>query len=287
LDRSNAIVKEGYIMPRLRQAYLFGVAGICTSVLLLAACVGTSSSGASSPGATTGTPSATSILQHAEQAPLKDATFTVMLILNAAGSTGGTTTVPPATSTGNGRLTTNPKRTDLNFSAIQFQGATTSAEIIIDASSGDYYIKVPALPKWVKVNPAALGIDVGVVSITDYSGLQNLTFVAAETVNGVATWHIRGTAQVTSATGGGSGMVTRTEDLWFRQSDYYPVKIAIQDVANAASGGLAGTPSATPSPTPSATVTAQAVLNETFTFTQWDSGITIQLPPPGDVISGP
>lgn len=264
-------------MLRLRQSFMLGAVGICACVLTLAACAGSGSGGGSSTGSTTAPPAATTIVQRAEQAPLKDATFTFTL----NGSASSTTTT--AATTGTGRLTTHPNRTDLTFPAIQVQGITTSAEVIIDASSGNYYVKVPALPQWLKLNPSALGVDVGVVSITDYSALQNLTFIAAETVNTIPTWHVRGTAQVANAGSGGSGTVTRTEDLWFRQSDYYPVKIAIQDVASGTTGGPTGTPSptTTATATPAPTVAAQAALNETFTFTQWDSGITIALPATG------
>ncbi len=267
-------------MLRLRQSFMLGAGGMCACMLMLVACAGSSSGSGSSTGSTTtAPPSATMIVQRAEQAPLHDATFTFTL----NGSASSTTTT--AATTGTGRLTTHPNRTDLTFPAIQFQGITTSAEVIIDASSGNYYVKVPALPQWLKLNPSALGVDVGVVSITDYSALQNLTFIAAETVNTIPTWHVRGTAQVANAGPGGSGTVTRTEDLWFRQSDYYPVKITIQDVANGSTGGPASTPNPTTTPTATATlaptVAAQVVLNETFTFTQWDSGITIALPPTG------
>jgi hypothetical protein len=245
-----------------------GMALICCIAFTIVACSNTTSSGSTTTGGTpTATaPAANAILTSAEQAPLKDATFDFTLSGN-----GGTT--PTVNTSGSGRLTTHPARSDLTFPAIQFQGVSTSAEVIIDQATTTYYLKTAALSQWVKLNPTSLGLDLGVVSITDYSGLQNVTLVGAETISGTPTWHIRGTKTQTNSGSVGSGTVVRTEDLWFRQSDYYPVKIAIVDNANASSSGPA-----TPAPTPSPTVSAQATLNETFTFTKWDSGFTIDLP---------
>ncbi len=247
---------------------LGGLALLSSMALMMAACSGGSGGGGSTGSAPTATPTAPaagSILTSAEQAPLKDATFTFTLSV-----TSGSTT---ANTSGSGRLTTHPARTDLTLPQIQVQGITTSAEVIIDQATNTYYLKTAALSQWVKLNPQSLGLDLGVVSITDYSGLQNVMFVGVETINGTPTWHIRGTKTVTNSGSFGSGTVVRTEDLWFRQSDYYPVKIAIVDNASASFGGTG-----TPAPTPSPTISAQGTLNETFTFTQWDQGITITLP---------
>jgi hypothetical protein len=238
-------------------------------------------------------------LSNAQAAPLKDATF-AFTVSSATAST--------FTTTGTGKLTTNPARTDLVLAQIQFQGFTTSAEIITDQATTSYYIKVPALAQWIKFDPASLGISIGVPTILDYNGLQNVTLIGAETINGTATWHIQGTKQVAQSASQGNATLLQTDDFWFRQTDYYPVKITFQDQANASTGGTATvtpttpTPSLSPTPsgtipgslrtattpttTPSATATApasptataQVTLTETFTFSAWDSGLTITLP---------
>ncbi len=274
--------------------------------LALAACSSstpTTGSGTPTTTATSTSTQATDILNHARQAPLKDATFSFVL----SGTSSAATATPAPTTSGNGRLTTNPARIDLVFPSIQFQGFSTSGEVIVDQASGTYYVNVAAISStWLKVNPATVGVNIGVATILDYSGLQNLTYIGTETINGTATWHIEGTKQVTQSGSQGNISVTRTEDYWFRQSDYYPVKISFQDVVNAASGGT-GTPSptgtgsptatatpspsptgaapsvstttATPSPAPSPTVTStQVLLSETFSFSAWDTGLTIALP---------
>jgi hypothetical protein len=273
---------------------------LCAAAMTLAAC---SSSGPSASGTPTGTSTASqaaAILNHAKQAPLKDATFS--FVLGTASSP--TSATPTASTSGSGRLTTNPARTDLMFTGVQVQGFATSAEVIVDQATGTYYVNVPALSsQWLKVDPASLGVDIGVVTILDYDGLQNLTLVGTETINGVATWHIQGTKQITKTIAQGNVSITRTEDYWFRQSDYYPMKIAFQDVVNGAiSGSGTSTPTAgptttAPSPTPTSAVapsidvsqtttpspsptgtSAQVTLIETFTFSAWDKGFTISLP---------
>ena len=256
---------------------------------------------------TPGSPNPTDILQHAKDAALKDTTFAFTL----SGMSASASTTAAPTITGTGRLTTHPPRIDVASSAIQFQGVTIAGEVIIDQASQTYYLKVPVLNQWVKIDPTALGINLGVITILNYDGLQNVTYQGSETLNSIATWHIQGTLQFTQSTPLGNAAITRTEDLWFRQSDYYPVKITIQDVLNATSSGGIGagtpTPSATdPAATPSATLTptgtvalpgslafdasptvaAQATLLETFTFSAWDSGLTITLPATSNIKGG-
>ena len=211
--------------------------------LTLAAC---SSSGSTTGGGTSttpvGSPNATDILNHAKQAPLKDATFAMTLSAASASAPIGAS----PTLAGTGRLTTNPARTDLTLSSIQLQGVTTSAEVIIDQTSKAYYLKVPLLNQWVKFDPTALGVDIGIVNIVNYDGLQNLAYIGTDTINGSATWHIQGSLQISSSAAQGSATDMRTEDLWFRQSDYYPMKITIQDAASATTTG-------TPTPAPTST----------------------------------
>ena len=279
--------------------------------LTLAACSssGTTTGGGSTTPTPGGSPNATDILNHAKQAPLKDATFAMTLNASSASTPAAAT----PTITGTGRLTTNPARTDLVLSSIQFQGVTASAEVIIDQTNKTYYLKVSLLNQWVKFDPTALGVDVGVVNIVNYDGLQNLTYIGTDTINGIATWHIQGSLQVSSTVAQGSATDTRTEDLWFRQSNYYPVKIAIQDAASAAATGTPTTGTVTPTPTvilpgsiahdatatPIATLAAtstptvtgtptaaQATLIETFTFSAWDSGFSITLPTTSNIKIG-
>ena len=254
--------------------------------LLVAAC-STGSVGSTTTGTPTGGQDATTILNKAQTAPLKDATFTF------AFGNGASPTASPSTS-GMGRLTTNPARSDLVLPSITVQGITASGEVISDQASKVYYIKVTGLSNWLKVDPASLGINLGVPNIVDYSGLQNLTYIGNESINGTPTWHIQGQRQVTQTVDGGGATLTQTANYWFRQSDYYPVQMLFQNATNASTGGnatptpgvtvppsirSAATPTpSTDTPTPNPTVSAQVTFSEQITFSAWDSGFTIALP---------
>ena len=63
--------------------------------------------------------------------------------------------------------------------------------------------------------------------------------------------------------GANQSIETTTEDLWVRQSDYYPVKIMAHG---------AGTNKGT-----------SITVDVTATFTAWNSGVTITPPPPDQV----
>jgi hypothetical protein len=93
--------------------------------------------------------------------------------------------------------------------------------------------------------------------------LQNPGLVGTETINGVQTYHLRGTVQTPVTPGANQSIETTTEDLWMRQSDYYPVKI----VAHGA-GSSKGT---------------SITVDVTATFTAWNSGVTITPPAPDQV----
>jgi hypothetical protein len=235
-----------------------------STLLWLAACsLGGSSTGSGTTPVATTTASAgdaTAILNRAQHAPLKDTSFSISV---TAGSSNGT--VPPnaATVTGSGALTTNPHRTEFDFSSISLFGASTSAEVIIDENQV-VYAKVPPLNQWVKVDPNQLKLQIGTLEVLDYTAIKSPVLIGTETINGQATWHVQGVnfAQ-TNAT------ARRLDDVWIRQSDAYPVKREIHTV-----------------PDPTGTPTSDnRVLDLTLQFTKWDTGITIT--PPTDVVFPP
>jgi hypothetical protein len=96
--------------------------------------------------------------------------------------------------------------------------------------------------------------------------------VGDETIAGHDTYHIH--ADLSSQINGAIATATPadtsaqvTEDLWFSKSKYYPIKILLH------AGGDSG----------SSATSISAKIDETFTFTAWNTGISISLPPPDQV----
>lgn len=256
-----------------------GVALLVGGSLLLAGCTtgSVTATGTGTPATTTTVTttattvaapgSAADILNHAKAAQVKDAKFTIAV-------TAGSPTSNVATANGTGVLTTTPERTDISFSSVTLSvgpiNNTSSAEFITDASSG-IYVKVPALSQWVSVPSQEFGAVIGTVDFLHYDQLQSPTLVGTETVNGFTTYHIQGLLQSLVGAGGTNTTVAFVEDLWLRQSDYYPIKVQDQNAAS-----VAGTPTATAATTTPTTDNRKVV--ELVTFNAWNTGATITLP---------
>lgn len=199
----------------------------------------------------TSTPTAQQILDHAKNAKIDDATFT--MVLNSA--FGGQT----FDGNGNGKITKNPQRADIVL-AMTGSGLTLNVEVITDGATNATYTKISGLDlpgfdptKWTKTtNGSSSASPFDTSQFTDYAQLDNAKLVGTETVNGHATWHLTGT---TTSSG-----ETANEDLHIAQDTYYPVKAII-------------------------TTTGTTATTATITFTGINTGISIDLPPADQVTS--
>lgn len=211
-------------------------------------------------------PSASSILDKAKNPGWKDATFNFTSKVQGASSLGPVT----SSETGNGKLTTNPQRSDITFSGTTSVGSTqapSSGEVITDGTTA--YIKTAGQTMWTKLSSADVQNSAGGAAagagLTSLTNLKNIQFVGAETINGVGTWHVKGDTSGSASASGISGTVTGTVNLWVRQDNFYPVKIVVhQDVTSSQGNGT---------------------VDETVQFTSWDTGLTIT-PPPADQVQG-
>jgi len=212
-------------------------------------------------------PSASSTLDKAKHPGWKDATFTFTSKVQGASSLGPVT----SNETGNGKLTTNPQRSDITYSGSSVVGSTqlpSSGEIITDGTTA--YIKPTGQTLWTKLSDANVGNSAGGAAVgaglTSLTNLQNIQFVGVETINGVSTWHVKGDTAGSASASGVSGSATGTVNLWVRQDNFYPVQIVVhQDVTGSQGNGT---------------------VDETVQFTAWDTGITITPPPANEVTTG-
>jgi hypothetical protein len=225
--------------------------------LTLAAC-GSSSTGTGGTGGNT--PDAATILQKAKAVQINDETYTMSLSTTAAGQTN--------TLTVNGESTKNPQREQLDMT-VSANGTNASYTLLEDTAGKADYVKFSnagslGLPtgKWIKMpTTSAQTLASGVDTLLNYSEVANPKLVGSEQLGGVAVWHLQATETLTATpTAGASG--TGTADLYFRQDNYYPVKVTAK---------TAGTDAA----------------NATITWTAINSGITIAVPAASDVTTLP
>ncbi len=232
------------------------------ALLALAACSRTTARANVTP-----SPSAAAILQQASQASYKDVTFALTFTMTTQGQT--------VTGTGSGKATTHPVRVDelLSFPLV-VSGKTlqVTAESIIDVATNAAYVKYTGIPghttRWTKVSLSAVAASMGIdySSLTSFNSLQNARVIGAETIDGVAVWHIRAdfgatstpttstpAAKASTPTATATPAVTTTADVYIRQDNSYPVK------------ETAHTSGSTP-------------IDMTVTFTKYDSGLSITLP---------
>jgi hypothetical protein len=217
-------------------------------MFLLAAC-STTMGGGGVTATHTVAPSAQAreILAKAQAVKLKDATLKTLVT-----TTRGSQTV---TLDGTARTTASPRRVEVV--------GTASLGIPYQAIVDGNVIYVKLNDKWLKFSVGGANAEFNYDFIALVEQLQNPGLVGTETVNGFQTYHLRGTVQAPVTPGANQKIETTTEDLWVRQSDYYPVKI----VAHGA-GSNNGT---------------NVTVDVTATFTDWNSGITIAPPSPDQV----
>jgi hypothetical protein len=230
-------------------ARLAGLALLLISVGLLTACTGgtldlpgassTATSGSAGP-----MPAAAEVLAKAQAVHLRDATMTTHI--NA--TQGGRTLALDGTI----KETASPRRLAFATSGLfGMQGIIDGNTVYVDLGAG-----------WVKTSLGQVGALASADPIALIEQMQQPQLVGAETVNGAATYHLRGMLPQPSDSGSGAtanaSTDTSTEDLWVRQDNFYPAKVAAQ--VNGTSSGQ--------------NVTADI----TGTFTAWNSGISIALP---------
>jgi hypothetical protein len=192
---------------------------------------------------------ADTVLHRAMQANFRDGTFTFDMQ-----SSLGTSQLEFA---GKGHLLPQAHRTDLDLDGT-FGQIRAHANYVIDDQ--DTYFKVQNQPSsqsasWHKepTNQDDFGM-LGLQDVAQYDQLAQPVLVGEETINGVATYHIKAAIQSPFQAH------TKTEDLWLRKDNFFPqqIKRLFSDAG---------------------TSTAYGQVETTQVFTQWNSGVTIPIPP--------
>lgn len=236
------------------------------------------------------TSNAAAILAKAADAPLNDASFT--MTAKFGGTMGATTTA--FTMKGTGTTTRVPFRMDVNLQIDLGIGSATNIEEIVDNSG--LYMKMPtftgtqsASKPWFKLalgGASGLGIDGN--NYLDFHKLTNGKLIGEEIINGQKTWHLRAAfnntnapfspseAATATAVAGKAGIANFavTEDVWIIEANSFPAQLTIHEGVN------------TVAKQANSAAPADVAVDETMTFTAWNSGITIALPPPSQVSEG-
>ncbi len=233
---------------------LMAIVGLL-AVLALAACGATGAQAKTTP-----TPNASDLLQQASKASYKDMTFTLAFTMTIQGQT--------VAGTGSGKATTTPSRFDELMSfPLTANGKTlhVTVEVIADMSANTGYVRYTGIPghttNWTKMSlpnlTASTGVDYS--SLNSFDSFQHVTLIGADTINGVAVWHIQADLPMTASTPTSKASATPTPatpasaDLYVRQDNDYLVKM-VEHMTGATPGVM------------------------TLTVTQYDSGATITLP---------
>lgn len=221
----------------------------------LASC-GVGGIGGAAPTATATLPSATAIIQRAQNAQINDAAFTM--------SFSGVWSDQAIAGTANGKLTKNPPRYDMTLSYNSGGTYTSNGQELVFETIGDGITNTTytrllqpaalASGKWTKAIGGTSGSLFDATQFIDYRQIMHPTLAGKDTINGVAVWHIKGEVTAAGATGG--------VDLFVRQDTYEPVRIA---------GLVPG---------------SSANLHVVLTFTSVNAGnISIALPSAGQVLT--
>ena len=239
--------------------------------------------------AATPTPvTATAILTQLQGANMQDATFTLN---NLQTETLGTNVSVSLATTGKGTLTHSPQRLHIlldqtGSSALQI----TSNEVIVDG--GVLYIHLTPAQRgkskktWLKLDSSLYGssfsiieslyIGVNTMDVTNYAQLTTVQLKGQEVLDGQKTWHLQGqipNSDPSGSIGGISSSLTQTEDIWVRQDTHLPIQIILHQVQTV-SLPATGTTGAT---------SIGSTNDLTYTFTAWNTGVTITLPPASQV----
>jgi len=236
-----------HLKPSLFRNSFFAGASLVLCLLTTAAC-----------GSTLTKPlTADQIAQKANQANLKDAAFTMNLTVGASGVS--------LNFTGNGKFTQSPAR-----SQVILQGNLLGTETTVDDITADGYDYVKTSPA-TKYSKTTAGTDstfgVGGGAVNGIGNLKNPTLVGIETVDGYQTYHLHGTsAAPTPEPNASTPASPANEDLWVKTQNFYPVKVTLTE--NSTTAGQSTT------------------ANITLTFTSWNTGLTVAVPPPSEVTNG-
>jgi hypothetical protein len=249
------IAGEEDLMRHLAPPWLSGAAhvsrhrawtgGVATLVLSTTLLVGLAGCGA---------PSAQQIYDSSNASKMRDAAVTF------SGSNNASASASPISVTGDGEIVKKPAAFKLHM-VLQLSSAQTGGSVTIDAievKSKDY----------VKFNTSLSGLGSfgsDKYIVTDATGdataltprLSNLKLVGEETIHGNKCWHLTGDSKDTN------GKVS-TENLWVRESDYYPVREKL---------------SALPGVNlPSGAASTALDLSLTIDFSNYDTGAVISAP---------
>lgn len=197
----------------------------------------------------TATPNVTTIVQKTSTAitSIKDATYNLKMNLSTDGSS--------IDATGNGTMTTSPKRLQMTLN-LTLSGISATETLIEDDATGTTYTQGPGVPagKWQKTSSgASLTGAADPTQISDLSSLANAKLAGTTTKNGQTVWHITGTETQDGA--------TANVDAYIRQADYLPAEVDM-------------------------TTTGTLAMTITMDFTKYNSGVTITLPPASAVVAG-
>jgi hypothetical protein len=229
---------------------------------------------------------ASALLARASQANLRDGTFTVTGTISVG--LGGEGIAEPVS--GNGTIIRAPYKLHIteNVAGIPTTGPISLEEIIIGDTA---YIKAPSSlggnpqKPWTQttVAPSSNLPSLSLTDFLNYSTLQHPMNLGTETIDGHATWHIHadligsltgGPAATATAISSATGSTTQaSEDLWIRQDNYFPAQVMLKTSFGAGAGGTG--------------VIGSVSVNATLTlpFTAWNTGVTINPPPPDQVQS--
>ncbi|MGE5335206.1 MAG: hypothetical protein ACM3N4_10935, partial [Nitrososphaerota archaeon] len=241
-----------------------GLAITFLGIVLLTACSGTlttratTGTGQTSGGGTTSggnPPGLQTMLDSFQHPAFTDATCTIATDTPAQTVSG--VAIPASTLSGDCEVTSNPQRSHTILHFTTSSGKKHTVEGITDRATNTAYTKssidggsVPAT--WTKTTIDET-TNAGSSSIMSLTTMKNATFVGADTVNGVAVWHLRGQADLPSASG-----LKEQLDYYLRQDNQYPLEIK-----GIISGSLQST--------------------TTLIYTKYNTGINIALPSPDQV----
>jgi hypothetical protein len=160
----------------------------------------------------------------------------------------------PAQGSGVCTFMSNPERTEFRFDFTN--PPADSIYLLFDASSNTIYSKSPNQSKWSKSQPdCPNGLACPPAFLQSLTSLYNVTkpqFVGVDAIRDSETYHIQGELQSPVLSS------SAVEELWFRQDDYYPVRLVLHDVKIAH--------------------TAIPLITYTLDFTGYNQGPTIALP---------
>lgn len=255
------MMKSIFVRRAARKVSFISCSLVLLSLFVLAGCGAPASGGTGNSnggGAVSGPPpSLQTILDKFKHPGFTDASCTIET--HTAARTVDGVAIPASSLSGECETTTNPDR---NHTIIHFTtstGTKHTVEGITDTATSISYTKSsidggPVPTKWTKTSLSELE-GASSSPFLSLDSMKNPTLVGADTINGVAVWHVRGQADLPSASG-----LKENLDCYLRQDNQYPLEIK-------------------------GTITGSMQSTTTLLFTKYNSGITIALPPADQVTS--